>query len=116
MRPMSSWHAMGAQQVMKELDDDRGVSLVTAYTDKGISALEGADLCEVLHAEAVASNKGFLSSKPMPAEREMFFQGLPFASDLLSYMKGFVVRRPLPVRIYRKIRSFLSQIKRRICR
>lgn len=104
------------RQVMKELDDDRGVSLVAAYTDKGISALEGADLREVPHAEAVASNKGFVSSKLMPAEREKFFQGLPFASDLLSYMKGFVVRRPLPVRIYRKIRSFLSQIKRRICR
>ena len=65
-------------------------------------------------AAAVAGNGGFISSKQMPPEREIFFQGLPCASDLLSYMNGYVVRRPLPLRIYRGVRSFLSQIKRRI--
>ena len=102
------------KQVIKELDDDRGVSLVSANTEKGLSAMEGADLREVPYAAAVAGNGGFISSKQMPPEREKFFQGLPCASDLLSYMKGYVVRRPLPLRIYRGVRSFLSQIKRRI--
>lgn len=104
------------RRVIKEFDDDRGVSLVVAYTEKGISSIEGTDLREVSYTEAIAGNSGFVSSKQISPQREKFFQGLPFASDLFTYMKGYVVPRPLPVRIYRKIRSFLSQIKRRICR
>ena len=104
------------RRVIKEFDDDRGVSLVVAYTEKGISSIEGTDLREVSYTEAIAGNSGFVSSKQISPQREKFFQGLPFASDLFSYMNGYVVRRPLPVRIYRRIRSVLSRIKRRICR
>lgn len=104
------------KHVIKEFDDDKGVSLVVAYTEKGLSALDGADLREVSYSEAVAGNGGFVSSKQMSPERDKFFQGLPFSSDLFSYMNGYVVRRPLVVRIYKRIRSVLSQIKRRICR
>ena len=45
-----------------------------------------------------------------------FFKGHHSAEDLIKYMKGFVVRKPLHEIIYRSVRSGLSALKRRICR
>lgn len=101
-------------RLVKDMDDDKGTSLVVANTCKGLEALQGLDGLEVSFDAASAGNGGFAGRIDVPQRREEFFQGYPFAKDLVSYMRGFVVRRPLHVRIYRKIRSVLSGLKRRI--
>ena len=101
-------------KILKECHDDRGTSLVIVNTEKGLAMIDGLKkVCVPLDA-ATEGNSGFACHTPMPQKREEFFQGYPFAKDLISYMKGFVVRRPLHIRIYRNIRRVLSTIKRRI--
>lgn len=102
--------------LLKDWDDDKGTSLVIANTEKGMKIVSGLQGREVPFETAAAGNGGFAGDVEMPGRREEFFQGYPFAKDLISYMKGFVVRRPVHVRVYRKVRSALSKLKRRICR
>ena len=96
------------------MDDDKGTSLVVANTRKGQEALQDLRCTEVPFDEASCGNGGFAAQVQVPLRREEFFLGYPSARDLTSYMKGFVVRRPFHVRIYRKVRSALSRLKRRI--
>ena len=102
--------------LLKDWDDDKGTSLVIANTEKGMEIVSGLQGREVPFETAAAGNGGFAGDVEIPGRREEFFQGYPFAKDLISYMKGFVVRRPVHVRLYRKVRSTLSKLKRRICR
>ena len=98
------------------LNDDKGVSLVLANTEDGLRALEGMDLYKTDYEIASAGNGGFEPVKEIPPRREEFFQGYHSARDLMAYMKGFVIRKPWYMRIYRKMRSCLSDFKRRISR
>ena len=100
--------------LVKDMDDDRGTSLVVANTGKGMRATSGLNGREVLFNAASAGNGGFACHVDIPQRREEFFQGYPFAKDIRSYMKGFVIRRPVHIRIFRKIRSVLSDIKRKV--
>ena len=100
------------------LNDDRGVSGVLVNSDKGrryINAI-AAEVRQEIPVEAVmAQNGGFAESVPVPEKREEFFKGLGVAGvDVYRHLKKYVVRRPLPVRGYRKLRSWLSSMKRRI--
>ena len=65
---------------------------------------------------AMRDNGGYSDPTAVPERREEFFKGVHSASDLIAYMKGFVVRRPLHQRIYRRARRFLSDIKKKIIR
>jgi hypothetical protein len=49
----------------------------------------------------------------MPEKREEFFKGVHSAKNLPKYMRSYVVRKPL-LSLYRKLRSLLSSLKRRI--
>ena len=101
-----------------EFDDDKGVSAIFLNTEAGSAVMQGlngrlkttAVGCEA----AKGDNGGFSDPSVVPERREEFFKGVHSADDLIGYMKGFIVRRPLHQRMYRKIRSFLSAIKRRI--
>lgn len=97
-----------------EMDDDKGTSLVVANTRKGLDALHGLGRVEVPFDEASCGNSGFAAQVQVPQRREEFFAGYLSAKDLQSFMKGFVVRRPFHVRMYRTVRSVLSRLKRRI--
>ena len=99
-----------------KMDDDKGVSLVLANTDKGIKALEGMDLFKVDAGVAKRMNSGFAASLKCPEKREEFFAGMHSAKDIISYMKGFVVRKFSGKKIYRNFHTFMSGIKRRIVR
>lgn len=101
-------------KLAKEFDDDKGTSLVIANSDKGMKALESLDRREVPSDSATEGNSGFAARTDVPQRRDEFFAGYHSAKDLIAYMKGFVVRRPLHVRIYGKVRHILSTIKRRI--
>lgn len=100
------------------LDDDRGVSGVLVNSDRGREYIETikAGTKQELPLEAVmAQNGGFAESVPVPEKREEFFRGLGVAGvDVYRHLKKYMVRRPLPVRMYRKLRSWLSSLKRRI--
>lgn len=99
-----------------ELNDDKGASLVLLNTEKGreIMAETGLKTRLVDAAQAMKNNGGFAERTERPERREEFFKGHHSAGDIVSYMKGFVVREPLHIGLYRNLRSFLSKIKRRV--
>lgn len=97
-----------------QMDDDKGTSLVVANTKAGQEALRELRGIEVPFDAASCGNDGFAGRVEVPQRREEFFAEYLSAKDLHSFMKGFVVRRPFHVRMYRKIRSVLSGLKRRI--
>ena len=106
-----------ARSTAPKLADGRGVSFVSANTDRGLQILGSLDdMCsqEVEWRSAVAGNGGFSAGCDVPQRREAFFAGLPNAQDTIKYMKSFVVRKPLTVRIYRSIHSSLSRMKSKL--
>ena len=102
--------------LLENMDDDKGTSLIVVRTSKGKEILAGMDAVEVPLDAAVVGNGGFSGTVKVPERREEFFLGRAFAKDLISYMNGYVVRHPFHVRMYRKVRSALSRLKRRIVR
>lgn len=100
------------------LNDDRGVSGVLVNSDRGkeyIEIIKAATKQELPVEAVMAQNGGFAESVPLPEKREEFFRGLGVAGvDVYKHLKKYMVRRPLPVRMYRKLRSWLSSMKRRI--
>ena len=106
-------------ETVPEMDDDRGVSGVLINTEKGrllYDKVAGKLIGREVTPEAVAAENGGFASGPvqMPQRREEFFKGMHSAADLPEYMASFVVRKPLPVRIYRHSRRLLSSLKRKI--
>lgn len=101
-----------------EKNDDLGLSGVLVNTEKGrryMSCIKAEFIREVPAEAVMAENGGFVESRPVPEKREEFFKGLGVAGiDVYGHLKKYVVRRPLPVRLYRKVRSVLSSMKRRI--
>lgn len=99
-------------------NDDRGASAVFVNTAKGKDLVHSVSMQSVaVSAEAaMRDNGGYSDPDAIPERREEFFKGVHGASDLIAYMKEFVVRRPLHQRIYRKVRRLLSDMKKRIVR
>lgn len=99
-------------KVAPVFNDDRGVSGVYVNTSKGDEIFKRCvrDYVQVDMEMARMDNGGFKGTCAVPERREEFFKGLHSATDLIAYMSSFVVRRPLPQRIYRKLRKLLSQI------
>ncbi len=97
-----------------ELNDDKGVSSVFVNTAKGRELIEGLELKPVAIEQAKKDNGGFASPAQIPQKREEFFSGVHSAEDLVRYMKSYVIRKPLFVRIYKGLRRWLSKVKRRI--
>lgn len=100
------------------LNDDKGVSGVLVNSDKGRGLLERIHpetMLEVPVEAVKAENGGFAEGIPMPEKRAEFFQGLRVAGvDVFRHMKRYVVTKPLPERVYRKLRSAAVSIKRRV--
>ena len=99
-----------------EMSDDRGVSGVYVYTEKGRQLMESSGVA----AQPVdmdlsrVDNGGFNDPAGMPQKREEFFKGVHSTENLIKHMKAYVVRRPLWVRAYKAVRRFLSKCKKRI--
>lgn len=103
-----------------EMNDDAGSSGIYVYTEKGVSVMkriaQDVQMRRVDPETARLDNGGFADPAFVPERREEFFKGIHSADDLVSYMKKYVVRKPLHKRIYRAVRRFLSTCKRRIFR
>lgn len=106
------------KEAAPEMDDDRGVSLVLANTEKGRVALEGSGLgLKVVDRDrAVMDNGGFAEKVVVPERRGEFFKGMHSAPDIIRYMKGFVVRKSVLKRFHRGVRAVLAEMKRRMTR
>lgn len=102
------------KDVVPEMNDDRGVSLVLVNTEKGLKSMSDINMVSVDRNAAMKNNGGFAESVEMPERRSEFFKGHHSAPDLIRYMKGFVKRKPLHIMVYRSIRELLSRFKRRI--
>ena len=100
------------------MNDDRGVSGVmvnTAAGEKLLDMIKPLLWVEPISEEALkASNGGFAGVTVIPQRRQEFFKGMYSATDIYKWMKSFVVKKPLYLRVYRAIRRTLSTLKRRI--
>lgn len=80
-----------AATLRPDLDDDKGLSAVTANTERGLSALLAtkAELHEVEYEELVKRNPAILHSAIVPAGREKFFteDGLTFHEKIEKLCK-----------------------------
>lgn len=101
-----------------QMNDDRGVSAVLINTDKGRELFESVAgmlvSSEITSDAARKENGGFTGAIVLPEKRTEFFKGVHSAADLHKYMSGYVVRKPLLVRMLRCVRRGLSKLKRRI--
>ena len=106
------------RNTVPELNDDRGVSGVLVNSTAGADLLRSikADfIVEVPVGDVMAENGGFAESVAIPEKRTEFFEGLKVAGvDVYKHMMRYVVRKPLPQRMWRSFRSALSSMKRRI--
>ena len=106
-------------KVAPQLNDDKGVSGVFVNTEKGAGALETLSPAVMLKVDTTSArqeNGGFAASKLMPDGREEFFIGAHLTTDLMRHMKGYVVKMPIYICIYRGFRALLSRIKRTMLR
>lgn len=104
------------QMSAPEMADDRGVSGVYVYTEKGrhLLAASGVQLRSVDLDLSRLDNGGFHDPSGMPEKREEFFKGVHSTGDLIKHMKTYVVRKPIWIRAYRGARRFLSSCKKKI--
>ncbi len=104
-------------ECVPEMNDDKGTSLVLVHTEKGRRALSEAGVAAVKVdvVKGMKNNGGFAGAVCVPDRRAEFFKGNHSAGNLMKYMRGFVVHRPLR-RLYKEIRSFLSSIKGKLFR
>ena len=101
----------GVVDLMPQKNDDKGISLVLANTPKAANmmAATGLELTPVLKSDIGVKNGGFKSIIPLPERREEFFKGVESASELQSYMCGYIRRRSFLENFYRR----LLKLKRR---
>ena len=102
-----------------QMNDDRGVSGVFVNTEKGLNSLESISLSEFYQVDVDAArtdNGGFSSQIQRPGNREEFFRGAHLTTDLIRYMKGYVVSVSIYKGLYRRLRKLFSRIKRRVVR
>lgn len=99
----------GADRIMPDYDDDRGISLVTVYSDKGREMLHrsSADIRPANYAQALEFNSNLESSVDCPPQRSRFFalcetRSVPEALDRIT-------RRPL----HRRVLSLAVRLLRR---
>lgn len=76
----------GIETLRPELDDDKGMSAVTANTEKGLALLQevDAELTEVAYDEVVKRNPALVRSASEPKTRRKFFEadGLTFEEKI----------------------------------
>jgi hypothetical protein len=106
------------ENVCPQMNDDKGVSAVLINTAKGRelygSIADKLVSCEIALEDARKENGGFIGAIALPEKRTEFFKGVHSAVDLYKYMAGYVVRKPILVRMLRNVRRGLSKLKRRI--
>ena len=107
----------GVENVVPEMDETRGISLVIVHTEKGsklfksvFSSLNGK---QVVYEAALAKNRAYHRSVARPSERDMFFRDLQNKS-MPQIIKKYA-RQELSVRLRKRVASsLLGRLRRRI--
>ena len=112
----------GIETLLPELDDDRGISAVTANTEKGRALLQegNVELTEVAYSEVVKRNSALVHSASEPKGRRAFFEadGLTFEAKInklaktpfsLYGMLRCMVLRVCPPKLIHIIKHILRQ-------
>ena len=76
----------GIEEVLPEFDDDKGISLILSYTEKGIYWLKGLN-CEytkVDYQTAQKNNPSISTSVAKPINRNFFFHQLEYKNSIQS--------------------------------
>ena len=76
----------GIEEVLPEFDDDKGISLILSYTEKGIYWLKGLN-CEyttVDYQTAQKNNPSISTSVAKPLNRKFFFHQLKYKNCIQS--------------------------------
>lgn len=107
----------GIQNVLPELDDDKGTSLVLIHSGKGAAML--ADLADKMVCEkvdvntAVLYNSAAVKSVAMNPKREAFFAELDKSEDIIVLIDKYT-RVSGARKAYLKARGLLGKVKRRV--
>lgn len=108
----------GIQNVLPEMDDDKGTSLVIAQSEKGQEILNQLqthmNAQKVDMEKAIKGNSAMVKSAPYNIKREEFFKELdekPFDALVKIYCE-----LPIVIRIAKYFRRILSKIKRTVIR
>lgn len=102
------------QQVLPELDDDKGISLVLTNTSKGENIFSS---CNVIYKktgyeESKGKNGGFHEKINIPLKREYFFTEINKLDINLSQLIIQVTRKSFPYRIKLKIKKAIKKLIR----
>ena len=92
----------GIENVLPEFDDDKGVSLVLSYTERGKHWIEGLD-CEYMvvnYQTAIRENPSALFSVRRPVNRDFFFRQLDRRKNVSLVWKD-CISNAIEKRIYR---------------
>jgi len=101
----------GINQINPTMDDDKGTSLVLAYTEKGAKQLEslGLDTWEAQYEDVLRYNPSIEVSKPEHPKRNEFFAKLDTTESVVNLIDE-TLRLPLIVRVKRLPRLFASKV------
>ncbi|MFR9524446.1 MAG: Coenzyme F420 hydrogenase/dehydrogenase, beta subunit C-terminal domain [Rikenellaceae bacterium] len=103
----------GIEKVAARFDDNRGTSLVMVNTQKGallLSELKLLDIeaVETTYSQAVASNKGAITSKPASKHRAEFFRHID--TNMMECLAS-LLHLPLHTRIARAVKLWFMDHK-----
>lgn len=105
----------GIQEVMPEMDDDKGTSLVMANTEKGLSMLmaSGVMMREIGMKDALRDNSMWSECVVPHPKRDLFFARLDCCKDVQNVMNGILQPKMSVVtivkRIMRKTRTIIKE-------
>lgn len=97
----------GIETLLPELDDDRGISAVTANTEKGRALLQelNAEQTEVAYSEVVKRNPALVHSASEPKGRKAFFE-----ADELTFEAKIKKLAKTPFSLYGMLRCMVLRV------
>ncbi len=104
----------GIQNVMPEIDDDRGCSLVIAYNDKSLEYITSERLIkrEVEISDALRSNPSYYSSVKEPDRRKKFFKAINSNRNVIPTINKYT-KQPLIKYLKNKIKRQIKKLTKR---
>jgi coenzyme F420-reducing hydrogenase beta subunit len=108
----------GIENIVPELDDDRGTSLVLINSNKGKKIFDQLQdkmiVKQVDCDEAIKYNPSAIKSVPINPKRDMFFNKLDSNAKNVNSLILKYTKLRLDKKLYRKTRRILSKVKRKI--
>ncbi|MBQ5651127.1 MAG: Coenzyme F420 hydrogenase/dehydrogenase, beta subunit C-terminal domain, partial [Selenomonadaceae bacterium] len=96
----------GVQDVLPDMYDGRGTSLVLVHSDKGQRLFDGIDarISRVNFAEAIRRNPAYFCSPGIHPKRDVFFKRLEAGEELVPLLEE-LLKEPLKCRVKNRLRS-----------